>query len=687
VFGFSALLWKHLMSLSVKRIIGTWMLLLIFLQLIAQDQSAVGRYQNFFRETGQPVDKVLVLQESALEEAHETHDLRAEARIRKEIGFLHLTRTHDYEQAMDFFIQALAIEDSLLLKNEQIFTYLGVAQVFEEAGNYLKSSEVLDQALEINRSLNDTRMLVLILNKSGKINALMGKLELALENYEMVLEYKDQLDEPGAEAEALFNIANLRTLQGKYTEALEYHKRALVLWRSLGDRKNEAVCLNSIGTLYRLMKNPEKSLANHVVSLEIRQVLKDKKGIAESYNNIGALYYEQKNIQRAVANLMLALESGREAQAQDQIGKAYEGLSQCYKDAGDYKTALDYKEELLNINEFIQHDKNERQLLETQNRYVIDKKQLEIEKLESIREAREKELAVQKQFRNFLFALIGLSVVIVLLTLYLYVSKRKSNRVLQRANARVNQQNLELVDLNATKDKFFSIISHDLKGPLNSLTSFSGLLINHTDSLSKDEIKMLAKDLDKSLKNLFALLENLLEWSRSQTGNIEFKPELFDLAVLLRQNKELLETQAQNKQITLVQPQVEHLSVNAHKHSVNTVVRNLVSNAIKFTPQGGTIRLELRQSQNEVTVSIADTGVGMSPEVTQKLFRIDTKHTTKGTADEKGTGLGLILCKEFIEKNGGKIWVESTPGKGSVFHFTLPMLSVPASVVPAEAIQ
>jgi signal transduction histidine kinase len=672
---------------SVKRFFSTLMLLLTFLQLIAQDQSTTERYKNFFKQNDQSVEQALKRNESALEEAIETQDMRREANLRKEIGFLHLTRTLNYEEALDCFIQALSIEDSLDLKSEQIITRLGVAEVFEEAGNYHKSSELLEQALEINRPLNDIPMLVLILNKSGRLNALLGKLDLALENYEMALNYKDELDELQPQAEAVFNIANLYTLRNNYRDALEYHKRALALWRSAGDRANEAISLNAIGSLYRLMKNNEKSLANHVVSLEIRQELKDKKGIAESYNNIAVLYYEQKNIQQAVSNLMLALEAAREAQAQEQIRKAYENLSQCYKDVGDFKTSLEYKDLLIAINEFIQNDKSERQLLETQNRYVIDKKQLEIEKLESIRAAREKELIVQKKFRNFLIALIGLGVVIVLLTLYLYISKQKSNRVLQAANAKVNQQNLELTDLNATKDKFFSIISHDLKGPLNSLTSFSGLLINHTDSLSKDEIKMLAKDLDKSLKNLFALLENLLEWSRSQTGNIEFKPERFNLAEVLRQNKELLNTQAQNKQIEIVQDGLVDLPVDAHKHSVNTVVRNLISNAIKFTPSGGTITLNAKQTNEFLTVSVADTGVGMSPDVIQKLFRLDTKHTTKGTAEEKGTGLGLILCKEFIEKNGGKIWVESVTGKGSVFYFSLPMHAIEAPTENLVAIQ
>jgi signal transduction histidine kinase len=266
-----------------------------------------------------------------------------------------------------------------------------------------------------------------------------------------------------------------------------------------------------------------------------------------------------------------------------------------------------------------------------------------------------------------------LIVTILLLTVFLYLSKRRSNKQLKTSNAIIQAQNIQLQDLNATKDKFFSIIGHDVKGPLNSLSSFAGLLINHTDKLSKEDIQMLAKDLDKSLKNLFALLENLLEWSRSQTGNIEFNPEPFDLTAVLTENKALLEAQAANKKIQILQPHTTPLHIQAHRHSITTVVRNLLSNAIKFTPEGGTITLAIVPNASTVTVSIKDTGVGMSPEVIEKLFRIDTKHSTKGTADEKGTGLGLILCKDFIDKNGGNLGVTSEVDKGSTFYFTLPL--------------
>ena len=154
-----------------------------------------------------------------------------------------------------------------------------------------------------------------------------------------------------------------------------------------------------------------------------------------------------------------------------------------------------------------------------QNRYTLGKQQNTIDQLEFNKVQRENELTERTRQNNFLTILIGLSIVILILILILFITQRKSNTKLKAANEEIQDKNKELEEVNATKDKFFSIISHDLKGPLNSLTSFSGLLMNHTDSLSKEEIQMLAKDLDKSLKNLFALLENLLQWSRSQTGN------------------------------------------------------------------------------------------------------------------------------------------------------------------------
>ncbi len=664
------------MPFSIRFFSGCIMLCVLSLQQVtAQDApgNSIDWYESFFQpRKRKPVEKELEQATIKLRESKRTGNKTDEVKALMETGLLHLTRAHDLETAMDFFIQALALEDSLNLNHQKIFTCLARAQVFEEVNDYVKSATLLKEAFAISEPFKDPHIFVMILNKLGRVHAKLGKLDDAFENYELVLKYEDQLNQPEIEAEALFNLGHLFSQQGKYAEALESHKRALAISRSIQDKKSEATSLNDIGELYHLMKNDEKALANHIVALEIRQSLKDKRSIAESYNNIGVLYYRKKNYQRAAANLQLALDAAQASQAQEQIRKSYEYLSFCYQSLGDFKKALTYKDLYLNIHDFIVNERNVQQVLSQDDLYALGRKETQIDKLEIDRIQREKEIAAQKKFRNVLFGLIGLGCIIVILVTYLYIVKKRSNKVLQEANDKVQLQNVALQDLNATKDKFFSIISHDLKGPLNSLTSFSGLLINHTDSLSKDEIKMLAKDLDKSLKNLFALLENLLEWSRSQTGKIEFKPEAFDIHTLLEQNKDLLTTQAQNKKITLENGSTPEQMIYAHRNSINTVVRNLIANAIKFTPEGGKITVSSQSQADSVVVSIADTGVGMSKDVMNKLFRIDTKHTTKGTADEKGTGLGLILCKEFVEKNGGHIWVESEEGKGSVFRFTVP---------------
>lgn len=665
------------MNLIQRRYTSFIVFIFLTIPAVGQDEvSDIQWFESFFKPHAKSAEQRLAQSNAALEQATENDDVAAQAKALNEIALVHSTDMHEPEKAMEFFIRALTLEEGMDLRQQQIFTYVGISHLFLDVGDYNKCAYFLDQALNANEQLKNAEVQVFIMNKLGNVNALRGRTEDALSNFQQVLEYQDQLTDRNMEAEALFSLAKLKVQQGKFNEALDLHKQALQIRRATGDKNKEATSLSEIAELYKLMKNNEKSLANHVVALEIRQALNDKRGIAETFNNIGALYFEMKNVERSIANLQLALKAGQESQDQNQIRRSYDFLNQCYKSQGDYKKALEYAELYMAITEFIQHDRNERQLLETETRYVIEQHETQIGKLETERIQKEKEIAAQKKFQNLLVVLMALGAIVIVLTLYLYIIKRRSNKTLAAANLKMEQQNIQLVELNATKDKFFSIISHDLKGPLNSLTSFSGLLINHTDMLSKEEIQMLAKDLDKSVKNLFGLLENLLEWSRSQTGNIDYKAEAFDINSLLDLNAELLKMQAQNKSIALKNNNTLAVEVLAHKNSVNTVIRNLISNAIKFTPQNGQITIDLKDKPNEITVSIADTGVGMSEDVMRKLFRIDTKHTTKGTADEKGTGLGLILCKEFIDKNGGKIWVESTLNKGTTFYFTLPKSKV-----------
>lgn len=261
------------------------------------------------------------------------------------------------------------------------------------------------------------------------------------------------------------------------------------------------------------------------------------------------------------------------------------------------------------------------------------------------------------------------------------------NRDLEQFNATLEQQvgertaeleaqKLELAELNASKDKFFSIISHDLRSPFNALLGFTQILSENLERYTLTEIQQKVTYIRTAAERLYALLENLLTWSRIQRGAIEYIPEPIDLAEIAEDNVTLFAPNAEQKQIHLHNTIQAQTFVYADYSMINTVIRNLTSNALKFTSPGDQVRLSATVADQQVEVAVSDTGVGIPADILPTLLRIDTHHTQVGTAGEKGTGLGLVLCKELIEKNGGQLWVESEIGKGSTFKFTLPSPSV-----------
>jgi len=235
------------------------------------------------------------------------------------------------------------------------------------------------------------------------------------------------------------------------------------------------------------------------------------------------------------------------------------------------------------------------------------------------------------------------------------------------------QSEHRLRELNATKDKFFSIIAHDLKNPFNDIIGFSYLLSTNIYKYDLQKVEQFANIIHQSSRLAFNLLENLLDWSRSQTGNLKFSPERFFINDLVLENLELVESTAENKSIKLFNEVDNSTYVFADKNMIRTVLRNLISNALKFTNQGGFVRITSSINRNFATLNVIDNGIGLNYEDQKKIFRIDTNITRQGTEKERGTGLGLILCKEFIERNGGKIDFESQPDKGSRYFFTLPV--------------
>ena len=239
--------------------------------------------------------------------------------------------------------------------------------------------------------------------------------------------------------------------------------------------------------------------------------------------------------------------------------------------------------------------------------------------------------------------------------------------------------------LNADKDKFFAIISHDLRNPFNVLLGNSQFMAETVDRLSQKDIQEISQSIYNQAKAAHNLLENLLTWSQLQRGRIDYEPGPLELRPLVEKTMDLLGKTAQTKQIRLEQTITAGLCIYADGYMLDTVIRNLTCNALKFTPAGGQVTISARAANaishqdgpGWVEVSVSDTGVGISPADIDKLFKLEVHHTTPGTAQEKGTGLGLILCQEMVEKNGGKIWIESAgvPGQGTTVAFTVPVVS------------
>jgi len=274
----------------------------------------------------------------------------------------------------------------------------------------------------------------------------------------------------------------------------------------------------------------------------------------------------------------------------------------------------------------------------------------------------------------------GLAIMIFILILLLAFPLFYQRRYSKKLRRIVNEQTHELKaseqkfrELNQTKDRFFSIIAHDLKSPFNAILGLSEIIQEDLDALSKEELKNIADNLYTASSRSVNLLDNLLAWARSQKGDIPFHPEHFDLAELIRENVSIFETSANKKKILLINLLNKRTPVYADRQMASTIIRNLLSNAIKFTYEKGRITLYARKKGDMIETCVKDNGKGMDKETISKLFRVDEKMNTRGTNSESGTGLGLVLCKDFAERNNGSIRAESDPEHGTKICFNLPL--------------
>ncbi|MEM9894924.1 MAG: HAMP domain-containing sensor histidine kinase, partial [Bacteroidota bacterium] len=336
----------------------------------------------------------------------------------------------------------------------------------------------------------------------------------------------------------------------------------------------------------------------------------------------------------------------------------YQLLAEIYEDRGALSEAIDFLEQSYQLKDSLRRVENSGEINELTIKFESEKKEKEIKLL-----AKRNELAESRQ--NLLLVI---SVLILSVAVLLFVQYRQRNKYAQQ----VEEKNLLLSETMASKERLFSVIAHDLKSPLSAFSAMSSTLAENIDAFKKEQIVTYLRKFEKSSQNLSDLLNNLLQWSLSQTGTLSINIEELDVRKSIENAVKPLVDLAESKDIKLV-IEGESVVAKADSKMVETILRNLVSNALKFTASNGEVRISAEKQENAVTVKVADNGIGIADKDLEKLFDVQQDPAKIGDHEEKGTGLGLILSKELVEKNMGSITVESQKNKGTTFFITLPL--------------
>ena len=553
----------------------------------------------------------------ALEMARKIGYIKGEAQVLNYLGICYL-RLNDSPTAADYFYKALLFSDSLNIRIEKAYALNNIASSLLAEG--------------------ENRQALIFARKA---------LALQIQNkYARGIAY------------AYMRISDVYNNLQRYDSLLISAQTAYKLLKELGMNENSLIAMKSIGRAWEGKHQYAKALACYmeivnsasISPVTVRNVDID---LTRVYNLLKlpdkAIYY---------GKLWLSTEKGNDLILR-QMANAY-ALKEEWKEAFQYAHMS----------------------IAAMDSVAKEEKLSQIKNLQILYETRETEkenadLKMKLNINNLL--IIAFAVIIVLIGLLLFILESKKNQQI-RLNKLLNQKNKEILiqrdrleELNQTKNKLFSIIAHDLRGPIGSTSTFLELLTSHESEFTKQELLdnlILIKD---STKATFKLLENLLTWARAQKGEIVFNPQKNNFFILVQANTDLFISNAESKKIHIINEINPDLAFEFDEEMINTVMRNLINNAIKYTSEGGQITISAKELGPTVEISVTDTGIGMDSDTTELLFITDLKRNRKeGTNGEKGTGLGLILSKEFITIHAGTISAESEPGKGSTFKFILP---------------
>jgi signal transduction histidine kinase len=583
-----------------------------------------------------------------------------------------LTSSGDYSAAMKY--DNMSLEHDIILKDSTLIArdYNNIGNDYYDLGEYDDAFFYFTQSHRVATAIKDTLRMLIAYHNVGRVFKELGQYEVALDHLNLAKKMSEQQKDAEGIPYAYDEIGDVQLRKHEYDSALITLGRAIKLSRQLNIKFLEPKIHSKIATAYLGKGDFEKARAHYDSAYALHNVTNDRFGVAAVELGRGIAYTKEGNYNEALTKIETSLAVAKELNARVLEIKCFYQLSNLWEMKGDYKKSLSYYKQYKQLEDTLFSQEMQGKLLRDQLRFETESRDSRIAFLSELQAMQKGEIKKQEFVRNILVVVMALSGIL-LITVYRSGNRRRQiNTLLLQHQEEMEKRSEELERLNQVKDKFFSIISHDLRSPINALAGLLDLL--DKGAVSADELPKHIKELKARFNHTRTLLNNLLDWTLLQMDKLNLQAAKIDIYNIVEENIQLL-TSVQNKDITIVNDVPKNSIGFADSNTVNLVIRNLMTNAIKFTNDGGRVVIGAQEKPTEWLVSVNDNGVGMNRDVLKMLFDKTAPYTTRGTANEKGTGLGLILCKEFIEKNGGKIWVESSEGKGSTFFFTLPKAS------------
>jgi signal transduction histidine kinase len=581
-------------------------------------------------------------------------------------------------KATEYIDESIALSRKIEFSKGLAYALRTKASIHWNRGDYTLAVENALEGLQIFETINDSLGIANTYLILGNIYNRQRNIPYSYEYYRKALEIFAPLGEKLRAAACLNNLANLLSSKGEYKEASVYIKHSLAINRAIHSQQgkiNLAHNLNNLGFLYYKTNQLDSAL---IVIKEFEKVI-DEIGyntseilLQEAFLTLSFIYLQKKEIKQALDYAQKSLQTAERTMHKLGMRDAYKQLAAIYSAQNQINQAYLYQKKYIAMSDSIFSEESISKIAEAQAQYETNAKERQILKLKSEKIIQEAKIK-QQQYLGYFLTISMVFIGIIALSFYKnHQQQKKINLLLNEKNQEINQQKQELEKMNKTKDKFFSIVAHDLKSPMHSLKGFVNVLANYAQEMNPEEIKKIALELQYSVSYTLELTDNLLTWARLQMENVAYNPATIDLAKVAVEQIMFAQPAAQAKANQLESNIPASLKVLADIDHLHFILRNLLNNAIKFT-QNGKIILSAEVNGDKVQVSVKDTGIGINPDFIPHIFDVGYKSSTKGTAGEKGTGLGLPLCKEFVEKNGGEIWVESKPNEGSTFFFTLPL--------------